>query len=161
MTGSWPDEPKLIVVLAPHSSNIDFVLSVAVFWGLGLKTSFLAKHSLFRFPLGPVMRGLGGIAVDRRAPQGMVGELLTQFAQRKQLVVGITPEGTRGAVREWKSGFARIAVEGSIPILPAIVNYRERMIYFQPAIAGLGSADAVLSATQAAAAVGSPRLPAP
>ena len=157
MTGDWPDEPKLIVALAPHSSNIDFVLSVAVFWGLGLKTSYLAKHSLFRFPLGPLMRALGGIPVDRRSPHGMVEQLVAQFAQRKQLVVGITPEGTRGAVREWKSGFARIAVNGRIPVLPAIVNYRERMIYLQPAISDYESVEAVLAATQAAAAVGSPR----
>ena len=159
MTGPWPDEPKLIVVLAPHSSNIDFILSVAVFWGLGLKTSYLAKHSLFRFPLGPIMRGLGGIPVDRRAPQGMVGQLLTQFSSREQLVVGITPEGTRGEVREWKSGFARIAVEGNIPVLPAIVNYSERMIYFQPVIKDIPVADDVLQATKNAASVGSPRIP--
>ncbi len=157
ITGEWPNEPKLIVALAPHSSNIDFILSVAVFWGLGLKTSYLGKHSLFRFPLGPIMRALGGIPVDRRSAQGMVEQLGEQFAQRDQLVIGITPEGTRDTVREWKSGFARIAVHSRVPVLPAIVNYHERMIYLQSAITSFDSVDAVLGATQAAAAVGSPR----
>lgn len=157
ITGQWPDEPKLIVVLAPHSSNIDFILSWAVFWGLGLKTSFLAKMSLFRFPLGVIMRGLGGIPVDRRSPKGMVEQLAEQFEKRKQLVVGITPEGTRGEVRKWKSGFARIAVRSGVPVLPAIVNYQERMIYFQPTIADMDSVDDLLAATQEAAGVGSPR----
>ena len=151
ITGLWPDEPKLIVVLAPHTSNMDFILSWAVFWGLGLKTSFLAKLSLFRFPLGLIMRGLGGIPVDRRSPQGIVDQLAEQFKRRKQLVVGITPEGTRTAVRQWKNGFARIAVRAGVPVLPAIVNYQERMIYFQPIIASMDSADELLAATQASA----------
>ena len=103
------------------------------------------------------MRGLGGIPVDRSSPQGMVEQMTEQFAKRKQLVVGITPEGTRGAVRKWKSGFARIAVSSGVPVLPAIVNYRERMIYLQPAIANIDSVDELLTATKSAAGVGSPR----
>lgn len=159
MQGSWPDEPKLIVALAPHSSNMDFILSVAVFWGLDLKTSYLAKKSLFWFPLGTIMRSLGGIPIDRSSPKGMVEVLSTEFRTRDQLVVGITPEGTRGDVRTWKSGFARIAAEAQVPVLPAIVNYRERIVYFQPVVAGLQSSDAILEATQRAASVGSPKNP--
>ena len=155
--GSWPDEPKLIVAVVPHSSNIDFILSVAVFWGLELKTSYLAKRSLFRFPLGMVMRGLGGIPVDRNSPQGMVEQLAEQFQEKEQLVVGITPEGTRGKVREWKSGFARIAVRSGVPVMPAVINYRERTIYLQPPIEPADSVEDVLTATKAAALMGSPR----
>lgn len=159
VTGSWPDEPKLIVAVAPHSSNMDFILSVAVFWGLGLKTSYLAKRSLFRFPLGIIMRGLGGIPVDRNSPRGMVEELSDRFRRQEQLVIGITPEGTRGKVREWKSGFARIAVQIGIPVLPAVISYRERIIYLRPVIEAVGSVEDVLTATKAAAAIGSPRNP--
>jgi 1-acyl-sn-glycerol-3-phosphate acyltransferase len=157
MQGDWPNEPKLIVALAPHSSNMDFILSVSVFWGLNLRTSFLAKQSLFWFPLGQIMRFLGGIPVDRSSPQGMVDDLARQFRNASQLVIGITPEGTRGGVSSWKSGFARIAAAAEVPVLPAIVNYDEKMIYFQPVVSGSGSAEAILSATQAAASVGSPR----
>ena len=156
MEGEWPDEPKLIVAVAPHSTNMDFFLSVAVFWGLDLKTSFLAKASLFRFPLGPVMRALGGIPVDRSTPNGLVDTLVNRFQSSSQLVVGITPEGTRRGVRAWKSGFARVAEAAGVPVLPAIVNYQERVVYLQPAVPA-GSADAVLAATQAAARRGSPR----
>lgn len=159
MQGVWPNEPRLIVALAPHSSNMDFILSVAVFWGLGLKTSYLAKKSLFRFPLGLVMRALGGIPVDRSSPQGMVESLVQQFRERDELVIGITPEGTRGDVRTWKSGFARIAALADVPVLPAIVNYNERMVYFRPVIAGMSSPEAILQATREAALVGSPKNP--
>ena len=157
MQGEWPNEPKLIVALAPHSSNMDFILSVAVFWGLNLKTSFLAKKSLFWFPLGSIMRALGGIPVDRSSPQGMVDDLADQYRAASQLVIGITPEGTRGGVSTWKSGFARIAAAAQVPVLPAIVNYREKMVYLQPVVSGQASADAILEATRDAASVGCPR----
>lgn len=158
MQGEWPNEPKLIVALAPHSSNMDFILSVAVFWGLNLRTSFLAKKSLFWFPLGAIMRGLGGIPVDRSSPQGMVDDLASRFRTAGQLVIGITPEGTRGGVSTWKSGFARIASAAQVPVLPAIVNYREKMIYLQPLVPGNGSAETILDATRAAASVGCPKV---
>ncbi len=157
MQGNWPDEPKLIVALAPHSSNMDFILSVAVFWGLNLRTAYLAKNSLFWFPLGTIMRGLGGIPVDRSSPQGMVDDLARRFREADQLVIGITPEGTRGGESTWKSGFARIAAAAEVPVLPAIVNYEEKMIYFQPLIPGDQSSEAILAATRDAASVGSPK----
>ncbi|MEM8768646.1 MAG: 1-acyl-sn-glycerol-3-phosphate acyltransferase [Pseudomonadota bacterium] len=152
MEGPWPNEPRLIVALAPHSSNMDFILSVAVFWGLDLRTGFLAKSSLFWFPLGAIMRALGGIPVDRSAPGGMVTSMTDAFRERASLVVGITPEGTRGVVREWKSGFARISAAADVPVLPAIVNYRERCVYFEPVIPGDQPVEAIMAATQAAAA---------
>ncbi len=157
MQGQWPDEPKLIVALAPHSSNMDFILSVAVFWGLNLRTSFLAKHSLFWFPLGAIMRGLGGIPVDRSSPQGMVDDLANRFSDAQQLIIGITPEGTRGGRSSWKSGFARIASTARVPVLPAIVNYSEKMIYFQPLVPGGGTSEEILSATRASASIGCAR----
>lgn len=159
VTGSWPDEPRLIVAVVPHSSNMDFILSVAVFWGLGLETSYLAKRSLFRFPLGMIMRGLGGIPVDRNSAHDVVDQLADRFRQQEQLVIGITPEGTRGNVREWKSGFARIAVRTGVPVLPAVINYRERVIYLQPMIDAGSSVEDILTATKAAASIGSPRKP--
>ncbi len=156
LDGEWPDAPKLIVAVAPHSSNMDFVLAVAVFWGLGLRTSYLAKRSLFRFPLGIVMRRLGGIPVDRSSPQGMVDGLVERFRSSAELVVGITPEGTRSGVQQWKSGFARIAAAARVPVLPAVVNYAERVVYLRPPIDGQRAED-ILAATRSAAAIGSPR----
>ena len=157
LRGEWPDEPKLIVAVAPHSSNMDFILSVAVFWGLNLRTSYLAKRSLFWFPLGAVMRWLGGIPVDRGAPGGLVETLVQAFHESPQLVVGITPPGTRRKAGEWKSGFAQIASAARVPVLPAILNYAERIIYLQPVVAADLSAAEILAATRSAASAGSPR----
>jgi len=157
LRGQWPDEPKLIVAVAPHSSNMDFILAVAVFWGLNLRTSYLAKRSLFWFPLGPFLRWLGGIPVDRKAPGGMVTTLVQAFRDSPQLVVGITPSGTRQSGNEWKSGFARIAEQALVPVLPAIINYAERIIYLQPMIPPDRSAADIVAATRAAASIGAPR----
>ena len=82
--GEFPDRPKMVVALVPHSSNMDFILTVAVLWGLGLRASFLMKHSLFWFPLGGILRNLGGIPVDRRRAGGMVGQMIAVYALRCQ-----------------------------------------------------------------------------
>lgn len=155
--GEFPNQPKLLVVVAPHTSNMDFILAIAVIWGLGLRTSFLAKKPLFRFPLGMIMTGLGGIPVDRNSSQGMVEQLSGQFHARPKLVLGITPEGTRGKAGEWKRGFACIAESAQIPVLPAIINYDRKTVHFEPLITNLDNVDDIVIATQKSAAIGSPK----
>jgi 1-acyl-sn-glycerol-3-phosphate acyltransferase len=152
--GEFPDQAKVIVAVAPHSSNIDWVLSVAVIWGLGLRASYLVKHSLFRFPLGPILTALGGIPVERGSGQGLVQQLGRRFGAQSQLVLGITPEGTRGTVRHWKMGFAHIAQAANVPVLPTILDYRTRTVNFHPLITDVSNADTVMSIVQAAAATG-------
>lgn len=156
--GHLPDRPKFIIAVAPHSSNFDFVLTVGIILSCGLKTSFLAKSSLFRFPLGMIIRGFGGIPVDRSSPQGVVGQMTDLFNSSSQLVLGIAPEGTRSAVKRWRSGFALIAKAANIPVQPAIVDYAQKHITFTPLIEQVDDADATVSAVQAAAAHGSAKL---
>jgi len=155
--GEFPDQSKLIVAVAPHTSNVDWILSIAVIWGLGLKASYLVKHSLFRFPLGPIVSALGGIPVDRRSAQGLVGQMVGEFESRSQLVLGVTPEGTRGNVREWKRGFALMAQATNVPIVPAILDYKTRTVRFHTLITDVADTDRTLIAVQLAAASGAPR----
>ena len=128
--GQFPNQSKVVVALTPHTSNMDFILTIAVLWSLGLKSSFLMKQSLFWFPLGPILKALGGIPVDRSQPRGLVDKMTQEFQQRAQLVLGITPEGTRSGVRRWKHGFARIAESAQVPVLPAVLNYKTRTVLF-------------------------------
>ena len=157
LLGEFPDRPKVIVAVAPHTSNFDFVLTAMVIWSLGLRASYLAKRSLFRFPLGVVMRYFGGIPVDRSAPQGLVEQMTARFQAAPQLVLGITPEGTRGSVSRWKLGFALIAQSAEVPVLPAIINYRKRIVEFHPLIDKLDDRNETLATLQSAAATGAPR----
>jgi 1-acyl-sn-glycerol-3-phosphate acyltransferase len=155
--GEFPNRSKLIIAVAPHSSNIDFVLTIAVIWSLGLKASYLAKESLFRFPLGLLMRAFGGIPVERNSPQGLVGQMVDQFSRRHSLVLGITPEGTRRRVSGWKRGFALIAQGAKVPVLPAILNYGTKVIRFGDLITDVGNVDDTMLVMQRAAATGAPR----
>ena len=156
--GLWPDEAKLIVAVAPHTSNHDFVLTVAVNFAYNLRSSFLIKKSLFRFPLAWPLRRFGGIPVDRAATHGLVGELVQVFAAREKLILGIAPEGTRGHVRQWKTGFAQVAAAAGVPILPVTLNYDTRLIRFEPVIDQLDDPTATVAAVKALADQAWPEL---
>jgi 1-acyl-sn-glycerol-3-phosphate acyltransferase len=135
--GEFPNRPKFVVALVPHSSNMDFVLTIAVLWSLGLKSSFMIKHTLFWFPLGPFLRWLGGIPVDRRNAQRLVEQMCAECNRRSQLVLGITPQGTRKSSGEFKQGFARIAIAARVPVLPAVLHYPNRTVHLAPIIENL------------------------
>jgi len=157
LEGELPDRKKFIIAVAPHSSNIDFFLTVGVIMSLGLKCSFLAKDSLFRFPLGIVMRIFGGIPVDRSARNGVVGVMQRRFNNAEQLILGIAPEGTRKKVEVWRSGFAQIAQSANVPVQPAIVHYGRRIVYFTTLIERIDDWEATVRAMQTAALAGEPR----
>lgn len=126
--GGIPDFAKGVVIVAPHTSNWDFLIGVAAMFALGLRVVFLGKHTLFRWPLGPVMRWLGGVPVDRRSSGGVVRETVALFDRRERMVLALSPEGTRSSVERWKTGFYHIAVAADVPIVPIALDYGERQI---------------------------------
>lgn len=132
--GHFPDSPRLVVAVAPHSSGWDFVIGAAFLFVLGLRVSFIAKHTLFFWPLGPFLRWLGGIPVNRERPEDLADVMAREFSQRGQLWLAITPEGTRRAGARFKSGFYRIARSANVPILPVYFNYRRRVTGFLPLV---------------------------
>ena len=150
--GEFPNQSQLIVAVAPHTSNTDFLLAMAIVSGLGLHASYFAKQSLFRFPLGSVMVALGGIPVDRNSPQGLVGQMVEQFEKTPKLVLGITPEGSRGKVGQWKRGFALIAQAANVPILPAILDLKAKVVRFEKLITEVDDVDQVIKTMQELAA---------
>jgi 1-acyl-sn-glycerol-3-phosphate acyltransferase len=126
--GEIPDLARAVVAVAPHSSNWDFVHAVAAVFALGLRVSFIGKHTLFRGPLGRFMGWLGGIPVDRARPDGVVEALRARFAAGDPLWFGVAPEGTRREGAPFKSGFYRVAQAASVPIVPVYLDYRRRVI---------------------------------
>ncbi|CAB4363764.1 MAG: acyl-phosphate glycerol 3-phosphate acyltransferase [Actinobacteria bacterium] len=108
---------RYVMVAAPHTTNWDFPLMLAITRASGVRVSWLGKRSLFSGPMGPIMRGLGGIAVDRHAPGGMVAALVAEFAKHERLALLIPAEGTRSHTPFWKSGFYRIALEADVPVV--------------------------------------------
>ena len=121
---------KAVAIVAPHTSNWDFPVGVFVMLALGLRASYLGKHTLFRGPLRSVMLWLGGIPVDRSRPHGVVGEVVARFKAADRLLLVVAPEGTRNKVPDWKSGFYHIAEAGGVGIMPIWFDYSRKLIGF-------------------------------
>ena len=130
--GAVPDEPKMILLVAPHTSNWDFLTGLWAKFALRLKANFLGKHTLFWWPLGVFLRSIGGIAIDRSKAAGIADDSARAFREHEQLMLVIAPEGTRSKSKKWKSGFHRIALAAGVPILPIVFDYPKKVIRFAP-----------------------------
>ena len=126
--GSFPDCPKLIAIVAPHTSNWDFPVGISAVFALGLQVRFLGKHTLFHPPLGWLMRWLGGTPVVRETPQGAVAQAVAMIEAEPAVFLGIAPAGTRTSGTPWRSGFYHIAHAAGVPILPAAFDGERRAI---------------------------------
>lgn len=116
--------PRRCVLLgAPHTSNWDFVFFLGATHQVGIAPNFMGKHSLFKWPMTRFMYDMGGIEVDRRAKgRNYVDQVVAEFGRRDDLPLVIAPEGTRGAILGWRSGFYHIALKAGVPIVPAWVD---------------------------------------
>lgn len=132
LEGEFPDVPKLVLIVAPHSSWWDGIWGLLFKVALGADIEFMAKRELFRWPLGGPLRRLGGVPVERRAAHDVVGQMVDRFRARERLWLCIEPEGTRKAVTKWKSGFWHIARKAGVPILPAYFDYPRKVIGLGP-----------------------------
>ena len=129
IVGALPaDEPKYVAIVAPHTSNRDFFVGLAAEFAVGLRSHWIGKHTLFRWPLGPVLRWLGGEPVDRDAAEGTVGAAIARFDAHAHYVLGLSPEGTRRRVPRWRTGFYRIARGAGVPVVPVWLDYSRREI---------------------------------
>lgn len=117
LEGEFPQEKKVMVALAPHTSNWDFIMAVPFIMALRLKASYLMKKEAFFFPFKGLFMALGGIPTDRAAAGGMAKQVARQFRDHEKMWVAITPEGTRRKTPKWKNGFLRIAYAADVPIL--------------------------------------------
>ena len=131
--GEFPARPKMVAIVAPHTSNWDFIVGILAVFAIGIRVRFLAKHTLFKGPLGWFMRWCGGMPVNREAPQGFVPQAVEAIASAPAMFLAITPTGTRSSTKPWKSGFYHIAVAARVPIFPVIFDGSRRMIRFLPA----------------------------
>jgi 1-acyl-sn-glycerol-3-phosphate acyltransferase len=116
-------EPRGVLVVYPHTSNWDFVIGMLYRLGRGVPVHWLGKHSLFRWPFGGLLRRLGGIPVDRRAPRGAIRSIADEFERRDFMWIGLAPEGTRSHTDHWKSGFYQIALAAKVSCGLGFIDY--------------------------------------
>ncbi|MDO5498564.1 MAG: 1-acyl-sn-glycerol-3-phosphate acyltransferase [Propionibacteriaceae bacterium] len=129
-----PATGSAVLIGAPHTSNWDFVVMLAIAWSHGFSPKWLGKHTLFRFPFGAVMRALGGIPVDRANPAGLVDEVVRRIGAGDRFFLVVTPEGTRGRRTHWKSGFYRIARAAGLPLVLGYVDSATRTAGLGPSV---------------------------
>ncbi|MDZ3830407.1 MAG: lysophospholipid acyltransferase family protein [Sphingopyxis sp.] len=124
--GEVPEPRRFIIIAAPHTSNWDFVNFLGLTADLGVRPHFMAKLSLFRWPLGGFIRQMGGIPVDRHRNANVVQEMADEFAWRDEFMLTVAPEGTRGKVRKWRTGFYQIALAAKVPMVVGLMDYGTR-----------------------------------
>ncbi len=120
------DIKKAVIVVVPHTSNWDFVLGRLLMNLLKSNGKFLIKEESFKFPLGPILRGMGAIPVARGRSGNMINQVANYFNQADSLFVVITPEGTRKPTKRWKKGFYYIAKRANVPIILAEMNFEKK-----------------------------------
>ena len=130
IVGKIPDVPKAVLVGAPHTTNWDLPLAIAMRFATGLRYSWMMKKEAFRGPFGSLWRALGGIPVNREAAKGMAGQMADWFASQDRAFLGVTPEGTRSRVDRWKTGYLRIARAADVPVLVVGVDGPNREVRF-------------------------------
>jgi len=157
--GELPDLPKLVAAVAPHTSNWDFIVAFAASLALGVKISFLGKHSIFVWPVRNFLLRFGGIPVERSQRHGIVPQLVEAFAREPRLLLGIAPEGTRKKVTQWKSGFWHIAKHADVPIQLIGLDFKTKSVVFGPLLQPGASFDADYPQMRAFFAQMQPRYP--
>jgi 1-acyl-sn-glycerol-3-phosphate acyltransferase len=131
-SGTFPCCSKMILAVAPHTSNWDFVLGIAVAFNLRLKISFFGKHSIFILPFDRLLRRLGGIPIERSSTHGWVDGMADKMREAESMVLCLAPEGTRSPISPWKTGFLHIAYKAKVPVFLVAFDYKKKLIEFGP-----------------------------
>ncbi|MFT5860379.1 MAG: 1-acyl-sn-glycerol-3-phosphate acyltransferase [Flavobacteriaceae bacterium] len=133
---------KCVVVVAPHTSNWDFIIGKLAFRSYGVKAKFLIKKEFFKPPFGWVLKGMGGIPVDRKKNNNLTESAVNHFNNNETMFMLFTPEGTRSYSPKWKKGFYYIAQKAKVPIYLAYMDYEKKTGGFHGVFETTGNAGA-------------------
>lgn len=137
----FPTARKFVLIVAPHTSNWDFIVGIRAMYALGIRGTYLGKDTLFKFPLGILMRWLGGVPVDRSTKSDVVTQTTELVARMDKVIIVLAPEGTRKRTPRWRSGFYWIALKAKLPILPVAFDFKRREIRVFPVFEPTGDQD--------------------
>ena len=124
--GKVPNSKNIIIIAAPHTTNWDFIFLLATAYSFRISVNWLGKDSLFRLPLGPLLKFLGGVPVDRSKRNNLVSSLVAQIEKGSGISLVIPPSGTRQKTEYWKSGFYRIAEAAKITLVCGYLDYKKK-----------------------------------
>ncbi|MGB3796453.1 MAG: 1-acyl-sn-glycerol-3-phosphate acyltransferase [Alteraurantiacibacter sp.] len=126
LSGNAPAIPKFILLGAPHTSNWDFIFFAGAVKKMGIRPSFVGKHTLFKWPMTQFMLDMGGMPINRSTNTGYVRTVIERIEAMDEIALVVAPEGSRSSDGRWRSGFYHIASGAGIPIVPAWFDYRAR-----------------------------------
>ncbi len=149
VVGQIPDQPRLVFVGAPHTSNGDFFMTAFTMAALGVDVHFVMKHTPFVGPVGWFLRWFGGIPLDRDHTRDFVTQMVDELDRREQFLLAIMPEGTRSVVKGWRSGFYHIAYNARVPLVMVKFDYANRRMRVGPVFWPSGDYAAELPLIQA------------
>lgn len=129
-----PDIPKFVMIAAPHTSNWDFPIGLAIMFAFKVKLHWLGKESLFRRPFGMLFKWLGGIPINRSKSHDVVAQTIHVFGKNMKMIMVVAPEGTRKKGKYWKSGFYYIARGANVPIVMGFIDYVRKVGGFGPTL---------------------------
>lgn len=146
--GDWPGLDKAVLVAAPHTSNWDGLNMLATAGFFRVKLRWMGKKSLTQGPFGGLIKWLGCVPIDRAAANDVVRAMAEAFAAEPRMILAIPPEGTRSAVREWKTGFYHIARAANVPLILSVLDYGTKTISLAATVAPSGDYAADLAVIQ-------------
>lgn len=132
VVGEIPNIRKAVFIAAPHTSNWDGFWLLVYKFAVTVDVRFLAKDTLFWWPLGPLLSAMGAMPIDRRNAAAIVPKLVEAFANEDHIFLALAPEGTRKPKPYWKSGFYRIAEAANVPVVLAFIDYKEQQMGIGP-----------------------------
>ena len=159
IVGRLPNAPRVVLAVAPHTSNIDGLIGISAIQSLRVQVRFMGKHTLFEWRLGRLMYWLGGIPVNRDSARDVVDQT-TAVMRETPFWLGLAPEGTRTGAKRWKTGFYRIAEQMAVPIVVLGFCYRRRQVRIVDCFLPTGDMDADMARMVASLADIVPRKPA-
>ncbi len=140
--GQKPPEKKFVLLGAPHTSNWDFFITLALIGQFDLPLRYMVKDQVFKGPWAGLLKSLGAIPIDRSKRVNVVDSTIEAFQKNDEIVIGILPEGTRKRTEYWKSGFYHIAFGAGVPVVLAKVDGATKTLTLGPAIMLTGDIEA-------------------
>jgi 1-acyl-sn-glycerol-3-phosphate acyltransferase len=137
-----PHTTRYVLIGAPHTSNWDFVVILLFIAAEEIPVRWLGKDSLFRWPMGIFWRSMGAIPVNRRESTNLVDQVAALYDSCNELIIGLSPEGTRKKASHWRSGFYYIALKARVPIVMAYLDYGNKVCGLGPSLKPSGDIQA-------------------
>jgi 1-acyl-sn-glycerol-3-phosphate acyltransferase len=140
--GRVPDAPKFVMIAAPHTSNWDLPVGLAIILAFKVKIYWLGKERIFKWPFAPFFKWLGGIPVNRSRSGDVVSQTVQAFHEKERMIMVVAPEGTRRRANHWKTGFYYIAMGANVPLVMGFIDYARKEGGFGPMLMPTGNIEA-------------------